>query len=210
MYISKIRLVEIRCFKDLTIEFDNPESGALFLGDNGDGKSTLLRSIAMGLCDQSSAAALFRELPGEYLRRDSSRRVTKKEDWKGAIEIDLYAGGGVTYRIVTTINSWVNEFERITQDRYIIKGNRKPRPVSTDDFPWEKIFVSGYGSGLRTQGTSDFQHYLAVDAVYPIFKYDAPLQNPELVIRRLVDEAESKSRSYSALRKRAKMVLQDC
>jgi hypothetical protein len=52
-------------------------------------------------------------------------------------------------------------------------------------FPWENIFVSAYGAGMRTRGSSDFGEYVAVDAVYPLFNYDVSLQNPELAFRRL-------------------------
>ena len=57
------------------------------------------------------------------------------------------------------------------------------------------IFVSGYGPGVRTQATGDFQHYLPVDAVYPLFSYTSPLQNPELVIRRLLSLARGRGGS---------------
>ena len=56
-YISHIRLVDIKCFPG-TVEIDlsqpsqdNP-SWTLILGDNGTGKTSLLRSIAMCLCDK--------------------------------------------------------------------------------------------------------------------------------------------------------------
>ena len=70
MYITKVKLSNIRCFKELTIDFDSVGSSVVIAGDNGAGKSALLRSIAMGLCDQNSAAALLRELQGDFVRRD--------------------------------------------------------------------------------------------------------------------------------------------
>ena len=67
MYIKRLYLKNVRCFEKLEINFDQPGSSILLLGDNGDGKSTILKSLAMGLCDDSSAAALFRELQGEFV-----------------------------------------------------------------------------------------------------------------------------------------------
>lgn len=64
-----------------------------------------------------------------------------------------------------------------------------------DEFPWEDIFVSAYGAGIRTQGTADYKYYVPVDAVYPLFKYDVPLQNPELALRRIVEEAWARGRT---------------
>ena len=57
MYIKRVKLTNIRCFEKLEIDFDRPGSSVLLLGDNGDGKSTILKSIAIGLCDEGSAAA---------------------------------------------------------------------------------------------------------------------------------------------------------
>ena len=184
--LVKLTLNKIRCFDHFELEFDNPTASSststLLVGDNGDGKTTILRSLALGLCDESSAAALFRELPGEFVKRERGMD-------KGSIEIKLAAGGGYHYKTVTTITA-LDTFERVTQKVFRIRGN-KTEKLEQDTFPWEKIFVSGYGAGNRTQGTADFEHYLAVDAVYPLFNYTSPLQNPELGVRRLVDEAES-------------------
>ena len=152
----------------------------------------------MGLCDQSSAAALFRELPGEFVRRGHD---------DGEIHVWLSAGGGYSYQTVTTIRA-LETFERVEQVIYRWKGKRKTR-IEETDFPWNRIFVSGYGAGTRTSGSADFQHYLPVDAVYPLFRYDVPLQNPELVVRRLVDTAEGSTRDAKLGRGRAKQVLHE-
>ena len=141
MKISRVKIFNIRSFEDFELNFDG--ENVLFLGDNGEGKSTLLRSIAMGLCDESSAAALFRELPGEYVRRQPN--VETKIGETGYIEIDLSAGGGYTYRIVTRVVS-LAKFERVSQwelDKkrrhlstlYKIRGNGVPKQISQWDAP---------------------------------------------------------------------------
>lgn len=211
MYISKVVLENVRCFEKLEIDFEQRGSSILLLGDNGDGKSTVLKSIAMGLCDESSAAALFRELPGDFVRRRPRRKESKTGD-TATIKIDLAGDDGWTYQIVTRITS-LDTFERVSQrggkgEKLLSrsKGNKKER-LDQDSFPWDKIFVSGYGAGLRVQGSADFQHYLAVDAVYPLFKYDEPLQNPELVIRRLVEAAEGIRKDPKLKKIHAEIVL---
>jgi len=189
MYIKRLYLKNVRCFEKLEINFDQPGSSILLLGDNGDGKSTILKSLAMGLCDDSSAAALFRELQGEFVRRQPDQETVPTGKY-GFIETDLIDKGICKYRIETTIVS-LKKFERVKQNLFIFEG-QKWKQIEQDKFPWEKIFVSAYGPGVRTNATSDFQHYLSVDAVYPLFSYSSPLQNPELVIHRLIAAARSK------------------
>ncbi|MEE9294585.1 MAG: AAA family ATPase [Phycisphaerae bacterium] len=182
MRLTSVTLRNIRCIERLTLRFARRGASLLIAGDNGAGKSTVLRAIAIGLCDESSAAALFREIPGNFVKKDCG---------KGTITIELMDTGAVTYTIETTITP-LKAFERLTQKVWQKKAGKK-RLHNQDTFPWRRIFVSGYGSGLRTQGTADFQKYLAVDAVYPLFRYDEPLQNPELAIRRIIDLARAKA-----------------
>lgn len=181
LYVSRLELRNIRCFPGLVIEFEKPGSCCLLVGDNGDGKSTVLRSLAMGLCDQSSAAALFRELPGEFVRRRSN-------GGESFVQVDLSDNRRSRYRIRTKFLA-LPTFERIEQIHFRAKSNGPFHRIDQDQFPWPRIFVAGYGPGIRTFGNADYSYYLAVDAVYSLFRYDAALQSPELVIRRLVDEA---------------------
>ena len=179
MKIERVVLKNIRCFGELDIQLDG--RSALIIGDNGDGKSTVIRSLAMGLCDDSSAAALFRDLQGETVR--------KRHD-SGRIEVDL-RDGIQAFRTVTEIKS-LKTFERVEQTlSQRSRRSRRSRELSQRKFPWNRIFAVGYGAGLRVQGTADYAHYLTVDAVYPLFRYDVPLQNPELIARRLVDAARN-------------------
>ena len=43
LYVQKLTLKDIRCFEHLEIEFEEGES-IVIIGDNGDGKSTVLRA----------------------------------------------------------------------------------------------------------------------------------------------------------------------
>lgn len=185
LYIDRLTLKNIRCFKHLNIQFNESGGSIVVIGDNGDGKSTVLRSLAMGICDQSSASALFRELHGEYVR-------TRSPDGYGTIEVELVSRRSNRYRYVirTRITS-LKTFERVDQELYRLTGGHR-KPLSQDKFPWHRIFASGYGPGIRVQGTADFDYSSTVDAVYSLFRYDVVLQNPELLIRRLIDAARRK------------------
>ena len=215
MYIKRLHLENIRSFDELTITVDQPGSSLLILGDNGDGKSTVLRSLAMGLCDESSASALFRELSGEFVRRRDEQKHVPKGEF-GTVTVDLEAqddasGSPKRYRIKTTITSR-DIFERVSQENGLFQllgvGDEPAEsPLDEASFPWADAFVSGYGAGSRTQGTGDFTYYLPVDAVYPIFNYAVPLQNPELAVRRLINAAVKSADSAGERATRSQDVL---
>lgn len=183
LYLKRLILKDIRCFEHLELEFDGHGQSIVIIGDNGDGKSTILRSLAMGICDQSSASALFRELHGEYVRAQPGFHI-------GKIEVELAGAGRERFLIETSIKS-LKAFERVEQRLFRIHGKRRVT-LTQDTFPWDRIFATGYGAGIRVQGTSDYDYFLAVDALYPLFRYDVLLQNPELVVRRIVDVARTR------------------
>jgi predicted ATPase len=185
LYVTRLELQNLRRFDSLKIDFSEGGSSALLVGDNGDGKSTVLRSLAMGLCDQSSAAALFRELSGEFVKHGSKG--------KSFVAVELANRSKHRYRIKTEFIDVNGVFERIEQTHYKATGLGKFQRIDEDAFPWSDIFVSAYGPGIRTFGNADYSYYQAVDAVYSLFKYDSTLQSPELAIRRIIDEAHRHS-----------------
>ena len=95
MYITSLYLKNIKCFKELTYKFEDDKGASLVIaGDNSDGKSTILRSIAISLCDQWSAAGLLRELSGEFIR-DGSK--------EGVIKLGLLISSRKKFEIITHI-----------------------------------------------------------------------------------------------------------
>ena len=172
LYIDRVKLENFRCFKDVELEADTSATTApwtLLTGDNASGKTTLLKAIALGLCDRSSAAGLLRESDSGYIReqQDSSK-----------IEIDLVRTKGdntsCRYTITTRLTQLSKNLERLDQET-----------DPPDGFPWGEIFVCGYGAGRGTSGAGDIAGYTAISAVYNLFNYSEGLQNPELTIRRL-------------------------
>jgi predicted ATPase len=136
----------------------------VILGDNGFGKTTLLRSIAMGLCDKTGASGLLQDTYGDWVRSGEE---------KATIKIDLL-DGVKKYWIETTIyherDSKLETVEQVTEP-----------PV---DFPWRKIFVCGYGANRSILGSELFEKYSLADSLYTLFNYKQPSQSPELMLRR--------------------------
>src|SRR5262245_56443913 len=68
MYLKSVRLSNIRAIDDLTWEIPEARAGwNVIIGDNGAGKSTFLRAIALALVGPSEAAAM-RQNWDEWLR----------------------------------------------------------------------------------------------------------------------------------------------
>lgn len=184
-YISKIHLENIRCFKKLDLDLSkdlNPIYWTTILGDNATGKSTLFKCIAIGLCDITSAAGLLREVPWNFRRKGSKRY--------GLIKIELIKNKKLCFTISTFIK--VKKGGKIETISRKIVDHIKNREIKDDSFPWGNIFLCGYGSCRGLEGTVDYLKYSVVDAVYTLFRYDQPFQNPELAMRRLIQKVSKK------------------
>ena len=167
LLISKVRLKNISCFEELEISFATKtglNKFVMFFGDNGTGKSTLLRSIAIGLCDQTVATSLSGMLPGKLLR--------DKED-EGLIDIEFSNFSFTKRWSVKTMLSRGN------------KGMVNLRQDFPKDFPRNRIFSCGYGAGRRGFGSQDYSGYSLKHSLVTLFNYDKSLQNPELAFRRI-------------------------
>ena len=171
MKISKLRLENIRCFKDIELSFEDNEEDvknwSLIVGDNGQGKTTILRSLAAGLCDKEGASALLLELYG-FLREGTDR---------GSIEICLKDEDNKKYTIKTKIEG---DSESISQK--ILHGDcvGEEDTNQVKNFKREKIFAVGYGASRSVTGTESYEEYALVDSLYTLFNYKSPLQNAEL------------------------------
>lgn len=166
MYISNVYIENIRCFDKMNISFEH-NSGApslwnTILGDNASGKTCFLRCIAVGLCDELSAAALMKELYGSFIR-DKSK--------KGIIKITLFDPKTSRKLTIKTILEGKEGYESISQT---IRGKDLR----------DKIFICGYGIQRSIPGYNSFSEYSILEAVYTLFNYESSLQNPEVIINR--------------------------
>ena len=188
LYISEIELYNFRCFKHIMLETDLSAYTApwtLLTGDNASGKTTLLKAIALGLCDRSSAAGLLRESDSGYIRhgQDSSKIEIRLRELNGEDK-------GIEYGITTELTRLNSNLEHLEQETNPAK-----------DFPWDQIFVCGYGAGRGTAGSGDITGYTAISAVYNLFNYSEGLQNPELTIRRLQPDSSEQKEVFQTIQK---------
>lgn len=164
--VRRLVLEDVRCFESLDLAVADGTDWITILGDNAAGKSTLLRSLALGLCQESDAAALMRELPGSMVREGAS---------SGSIQIELHdAEEDRGLSIIT----------RITRDEATGGETLRKETDPEQSFPWNKLFVCGYGTNRGRQAHAGFETYTVRDAVRTLFDDAASLQNPELVLLR--------------------------
>ena len=188
MYITNIKLNKIRCFEEANINFGENHSSIAIAGNNGTGKTAMLRSLAMGICDEASAAGLLRDLEGDFTRHiEESENIEKTED--ASIEVELISPISGDKWIIETkleLDQRLN-IERVHQDYYLNEKSDEHRK-RWSEFPWDELFVVAYGAGLRTKTGADYESYVSSDAVYTLFVYDYPLQAPQQTWLRMTKE----------------------
>lgn len=165
--IKRVKFINIRGFKELIIDFNSNENNIvnnkLIIGKNGTCKTTILRCLAIGLCDQADGNGLLAENFGELILED------KKEGW---IYIDLFDQKNPLNKIKITTQIKKIEGKEEVGEKTQING---------------AIFVCGYGAARALEGAPQVRRYRIADSVYSLFRYDADFWSRELVIRRLKD-----------------------
>lgn len=177
MKIKKVIIDNIRCFKHLEIDLSNNEGvvdWAVFLGDNGVGKTTIMRSIALCLCEESGAAGLLDELHSDWIRKESPTKQAK-------IRIEFERSKD--YSKIPFIETQI-KFSKFGE----VEVTQTTEPKKSKF--WNELFVCAYGANRRQYGTTSYSEYTGVDAVYSLFNYDTPMQNIELNLRRLSKEID--------------------
>jgi len=176
--VRRLVLENVRCLESLDLPVADGTNWITVLGDNAAGKSTVLRSLALGLCNEGDATALMRELPGSMIREGAS---------SGTIRIELH--DDEDDRDLTIVTS-------IFRDESSGEEKLRKETEPAQAFPWNRLFVCGYGTNRGRQAHAGFETYTVRDAVRTLFDDDASLQNPELVLwrqsRELRQEIEHK------------------
>jgi energy-coupling factor transporter ATP-binding protein EcfA2 len=170
--ISGIEIENIRCFEKLAINLyplGKPIRWSMILGNNAVGKSTLLRCIALGLCNESDAVALMKAVSGGFVKKGAQEGFIKIH-----LREDKKSKRPKKYSITTRISLKSEDGSEIVR--------QETEPAT--DFPWADIFVCGYGAYRAAQAHSSFEQYEVRDAVSSLFDPQASLQNPEIVLLR--------------------------
>jgi predicted ATP-binding protein involved in virulence len=171
MYINKIEIQNIRSISHLEMTFDNNHAGwHVLIGDNGTGKSTVIKSIAVGLSGVTEFPAL-RQSPENWIQQNSTD--------SGKIELSIFRD--IKYDKIqneepTSKKKLLNILEFIRAEKYN-KINKTTVPngiilllgqieendgsmYNPNDYNWnqsnEGWFSVAYGPMRRFSGGDDF------------------------------------------------------
>jgi hypothetical protein len=164
MYIKTIQLTNIRGFADLKFDLTRPDGSfagwTVFTGDNGSGKSSLLKAIAVALTGKETARAL----------QPNFQRWVREGSTEGKIELavvpekglDDFSGGGKTAYKPFPATVTLHTGEKDTSVDVVDSQKTAKRGLwSTDSQGW---FSCGYGPFRRVFGASSDAMRLMVGA----------------------------------------------
>jgi len=208
MKILKLKLKNIKCFKDVEISFrgenGNIRNWSLIAGDNGHGKTTLLRSLAIGLCDRGGADALLKKLHGGFLMQGETEgfieitlidEVGDKKPKEIITKIKLAEGYGSEYVFEQQVRLASDNSSEYVPEQPLRRVSDSSseygyRQDGGDKLDRKKLFAVAYGAGRDVTGTESYDEYDLVDSTYSLFNYESRLHNAELAARRIYAEKE--------------------
>lgn len=134
MYIKSLKIKNIRSIGSLEMTFQNPAGWHVLIGDNGAGKSTVIRSIALALIGPEEALGL---------RADWRDWLSRKES-EGEIRLDIEASdcdkhSGRQGKLKNKLIPNVIEFKR--SNGTVLFGAKKEEEPKPTTYNW------GHGSG---------------------------------------------------------------
>lgn len=168
--LTKIEIQNIRCFSNIEIDLQHnntPYDFTMIFGENGMGKTSLLRCIGLNLCPEAKALSLYGRLKGEWINNEKEY---------GSIELELEDQNDRHYITKTIFKRQLDNTISVVRE-----GDK--------NIPWESIFVCGYGAGRQFHTSKNPSGVYELDeAMLSVFDYDAKLQNSELAIRRITED----------------------
>ena len=205
MYIKRVSLKNLKGLRSLDFSFERSDGQyagwTVVTGDNGAGKTALLRALALAIVGPDVARALQPSLAG-WIRRGEARAEIAAEMIPQ--EIDRFAGGGRRYK-----ESFWSELDLLKNGGPEVSlapaaHHRNPRKKGPVNGPWTENtagwFAAGYGPFRRLYGASPEAQRLMVGPSRVVrfatmFKEDATLGECELWLKDL---------NYKALEKRSR------
>jgi hypothetical protein len=164
MYVKKLRLQNIKCFEELVLDFrarDGSYAGwNVILGENGRGKSTILRSIALTALSQNDAVVAARQHAGHFVRQ-GAQGASQVAAGLLFHEPELEPSGAMTNR------PYQRTFDFDPQGDVLLDMNRHTIPSPPLEGTLRHALCYGYGPFRRLGETPS--------SVPSAFQFPAPL-----------------------------------
>ncbi len=185
LQLKHLHLENFRCFETVDLPFvdqqGQPRAQTLVLGNNGHGKTTILRALAIGLSPAKDANALTTKLAGQMIRQN--KQGISQSSAQIVIELCDPDDPDTLYRIKTEIqrDSGQEQVEKTTEPK---------------EFPWSRVFVCGYGVNRGTGRYVPIDSYSHTTALQSLFSEEPSLTDPEAILKNFkLAASEKKGRS---------------
>lgn len=212
MYVNRVSLRNIKGFTEADLDFattdDVHEGWSVITGDNGSGKTALLRAIALAILGPEQSRGLVQDLRGWVTEGQSEGTISVEIAPDHLIDRTAKGGQPVQSTFWAEVAITRTEVAGARPDQtWVISATdvfRNKRKSATNG-PWAPStngwFTLGYGPFRRMYGSSpDAQRLMVIPGRIPhfatLFKEDATLSEGEewakqLNYQRLEDNAES-------------------
>ena len=180
MYIDKVRLTNIRGFRDLEFSFDRGNGThagwTVLTGDNGSGKSTVLKAMALSLIGLRAAGGL----------QPSFRRWVHSGESRGVIAVNGINGQQKPFDVAIRLLENSSHLEPTLSDSF---GPAQPEQFKRLLDRPDDWFACGYGPFRRVSSSSPETHALmaspTTERFVTMFQESASLAEADQWLRQL-------------------------
>ncbi len=157
MYIDKLKISNIRSINQFEMNFSSPSGWHVLIGDNGAGKSSIIRSTALALIGELQAQGLTpnwndwlnKNFDIGYIRLELLMDKQFDSFWRDYKEVKFNSNTSL-YMETSIQRRKKNNAFLIKDTLSLTKGKSKFNHSDTDD--WEGAFSAAYGPYRRFQG----------------------------------------------------------
>ncbi|WP_416762326.1 AAA family ATPase [Roseateles sp. So40a] len=169
MYLSSIALTNVRSMESLEIDLTSGDGSnrrwTLLLGENGCGKSSVLKAIGLLLAGTEGLATLL-ENPDSWIRNDAKScridgAITTRKGESQRISLEIHRGDklhDILARNAQTLAIIDKAAEAVGHDAVVLGYgvSRRPADASTSLLPSDKAPKAGRAGGLASMFTPGF------------------------------------------------------
>ncbi len=148
MYIQKVELENIRSIRHFEMEFERPQGWHVLIGDNGAGKSSIIRSIALALVGPEQALGLRADWNDWLNNQSEEGRILLCIEKH---QVDKQTGGAaLEHKLIPSVLMFKRNKELVGLSSNADKKSKAPNPTR---FNW------GLGAGWFSVGYGPYRRF---------------------------------------------------